>query len=458
MFQNYAPTTFNRYISDSLVANKRVRYTIWDTAGTREANSTRTLACREADVFLVCYKIAEPASLFSAINFWVPEVRAQAPSTPVILVGCQSDLRTDRGVVAALAKVGKSPVSSQQALAMSQQIQAVMYVETSAKTSVRGVSSAMEVAALTSLGQISAANTGAATTTATTKGRSTPSGLTTPRQNSSPVPPPPTTGTAPPIHQRQSSLVPSTPSPMISKKQPRNRSLSVTRHRHDVYRTSLRPVDFSPSSQGVGANDSLLSLEPADTIWDQFNATKENFSPACSPRQGGVAGGDGGDSPASSRQSQSSPRSPILAARSSKMGSLSSMSMRSKSSTLSSTKSDASMNSVNNNINNNNTSVHSNSSSSSNKQQTISITTTKTPRQARKTPDKSKTTNEKMITIKCQRLTADRTYEEVEIEVPAPVYETMQNYSETGSPGGGRREKRGGLGTKIKCLFSKTAA
>ena len=114
MFQNYAPTTFNRYISDSLVANKRVRYTIWDTAGTREANSTRTLACREADVFLVCYKIAEPASLFSAINFWVPEVRAQAPSTPVILVGCQSDLRTDRGVVAALAKVGKSPVSSQQ--------------------------------------------------------------------------------------------------------------------------------------------------------------------------------------------------------------------------------------------------------------------------------------------------------------------------------------------------------
>ena len=83
-------------MSDSLVANKRVRYTIWDTAGVMETNTTRTLAFREADVFLLCYKISDPSSLFSAINHWVPDLRQQAPSTPIVLVGCQSDLRTDR--------------------------------------------------------------------------------------------------------------------------------------------------------------------------------------------------------------------------------------------------------------------------------------------------------------------------------------------------------------------------
>ena len=66
-----------------------------------------------------------------------------------------------------------------------------------------------------------------------------------------------------------------------------------------------------------------------------------------------------------------------------------------------------------------------------------------------------------MITIKCQRLTADKMYEEVEIEVPAPVYETLQGRE--GEAGRSRERRTGGgglaetLGTRIKCLFSKTA-
>ena len=36
---------------------------------------------------------------------------------------------------------------------------------------------------------------------------------------------------------------------------------------------------------------------------------------------------------------------------------------------------------------------------------------------------------EKTITIKCQRLNADKQYEEVEVEVPAPIYETLRFYN-----------------------------
>ena len=58
--------------------------------------------------------------------------------------------------------------------------------------------------------------------------------------------------------------------------------------------------------------------------------------------------------------------------------------------------------------------------------------------------------------IKCQRLTADKTYEEAEIEVPAPVFKKLE----------GREEVRKGtwdwglpetLGTRIGGLFSRTA-
>jgi hypothetical protein len=58
----------------------------------------------------------------------------------------------------------------------------------------------------------------------------------------------------------------------------------------------------------------------------------------------------------------------------------------------------------------------------------------------------------KMIRIKCQRLTEDKIYEEVEIEVPAPVYETMQACNTEPSNSKDKRKKES-LGSKLKNLF-----
>ena len=57
----------------------------------------------------------------------------------------------------------------------------------------------------------------------------------------------------------------------------------------------------------------------------------------------------------------------------------------------------------------------------------------------------------KMIRIKCQRLTEDKIYEEVEVEVPAPVYETMQACNT--EPGTREKRKKESLGSKLKNLF-----
>ena len=60
---------------------------------------------------------------------------------------------------------------------------------------------------------------------------------------------------------------------------------------------------------------------------------------------------------------------------------------------------------------------------------------------------------DKMIKITCQRLNADKIYEEVEIEVPAPIFETLQ--ATNGEGVNGRKNGLSGLGSKLKNLFIK---
>ena len=50
-------------------------------------------------------------------------------------------------------------------------------------------------------------------------------------------------------------------------------------------------------------------------------------------------------------------------------------------------------------------------------------------------------TGERMVSIKCQRLRPDKTYEEVDIEVPEAVYNTMS--MSNNKPGGGQPGDRG---------------
>ena len=80
-------------------------------------------------------------------------MRRHAPLTPIVLVGLQADLRGDRATLASLAKIGRSPVSRDQARSFSQQIEAVSYVETSAKVSSKGPEAIFQLAAKISLEQ-----------------------------------------------------------------------------------------------------------------------------------------------------------------------------------------------------------------------------------------------------------------------------------------------------------------
>ena len=301
----YTKTGFETLTTSSVVDGKRVKFTIYDTAGTRGSNTHREIAYREADVFLLCYKISDPTSLFGAINHWVPELRSHAPATPILLVGCQIDLRSDRHTINHLAKQGRSPVSSDQARSFSQQAEAVAYVETSAKTSTQGPASVFELAAKICLEQM-----------------------------------------------KESLQLP-------------------------------KPISTSTPEHTL---DREFSTDSAEHFWEQY-------------------------------QSPPLPRSNLTAFQrnASLSSSLSSSLNSTRSSTLSIPRSPV-----------------------RNRRNSMSL---------RNRPSKANQP-ERMIKIKCQRLTVDKIYEEVEIEVPAPVFETMQacnNPTDT--------KKKESLGSKLKNLF-----
>ena len=101
--------------------------------GSPAYDSVRPLSYQEADVFLLCYKISDPISLYNIKNKWIRELRSHREDLPVVLCGCQADLRTDPTTLSHLGKTGRTPVTTEQALAICCEISAVNYIETSAK-------------------------------------------------------------------------------------------------------------------------------------------------------------------------------------------------------------------------------------------------------------------------------------------------------------------------------------
>uniref|UniRef100_A0A1B6CR53 Rho-related GTP-binding protein RhoE n=1 Tax=Clastoptera arizonana TaxID=38151 RepID=A0A1B6CR53_9HEMI len=150
----YTPTGFEKYATTYNVGDYRTHFSVWDTSGTTAYDSVRPLAYPDTQIFLLCFRISDPDSLDNAVNKWYPEIRQHCDNTPVILCGCQNDLRNDIETLSYLSKQRKTPVTSEQAVTVSRQIAATTYVETSAKTSSKAVRDAFEVAALAALGKL----------------------------------------------------------------------------------------------------------------------------------------------------------------------------------------------------------------------------------------------------------------------------------------------------------------
>jgi len=291
---------------------------------------------QSADVFLLCYRISDPASLFSAINFWCPEIRCYAPTTPIILVGCQSDLRMDREILSTLARRGQAPVSTDQGLTLSQQSGCLYYLETSSKCAPKSAYSVLEVAALAKFGGHPAQRSH--------QNQHLPRNMSVSLMNlPNKIMPPP---------------VP--PKPMLHNNIP---TLGTSGHQQvqpKILNHQPPPPMVPPKPRKAVSTMNLNYEHQKENLVIHRPASRSNLLSGSSPR---------------------------LNFRTSKERSMSSL---------------------------------------------LSLSGPRTPKLNRKSRD-----NDKTVTIKCQRLNSERQYEEVEVEVPAPIYDTLRFYNSESSASSG---------------------
>lgn len=99
-----------------------------------EFDEFRALSYAHTDVFLLCFSVVNPTSFHNITKKWVSEIRAYNPSSPIVLVGTQSDLLLDVNVLINLDRSNVKPVLSSRARSMAEKIRATDYIECSSLT------------------------------------------------------------------------------------------------------------------------------------------------------------------------------------------------------------------------------------------------------------------------------------------------------------------------------------
>lgn len=150
--ESYTPTGFDTYSGSYNVSDTyTIHMSIWDTSGDAGYDRVRPLSYSDANLVIICFSIDNPESMENVVSKWHPEVREHCPSQPMMLVGCKADLRAEAKNLPPGAP-RPALVSYDQGLKTAKHIGALVYSETSSKTSQRSVNDVMEVAALSSAG------------------------------------------------------------------------------------------------------------------------------------------------------------------------------------------------------------------------------------------------------------------------------------------------------------------
>lgn len=136
---NYVPTIFDNYITNVTIGDKKIALELWDTAGQEDYEELRPLSYPETDIFLITYSIVGPDSFDNVKQKWHKELKdywekENTAPVPIMLVGTKKDLLTNREILEELKKQEKTIVTTEQAKQLAEEINAVDYLECSAKS------------------------------------------------------------------------------------------------------------------------------------------------------------------------------------------------------------------------------------------------------------------------------------------------------------------------------------
>ncbi|XP_041810414.1 rho-related GTP-binding protein RhoV-like [Chelmon rostratus] len=130
----YRQTAFDVFTGVVHVNGVPTRIKLIDTAGQEEFGHLRSLCYAHVDVFILCFSLVNPVSFDNITSKWIPQIRAGNPTSPIILVGTQSDLRHSVDVLIRLDQRHTKPVHFSRARRLAHRIRAHDYLECSALT------------------------------------------------------------------------------------------------------------------------------------------------------------------------------------------------------------------------------------------------------------------------------------------------------------------------------------
>ena len=93
--ENYLPTILNCCFSDAEVFGEKIELVLIDVSGRDDYKRLRECAYHKVDAVILCYSIANAASIDNVVKKWTPELKEHATKVPYILVGTKKDLRDD---------------------------------------------------------------------------------------------------------------------------------------------------------------------------------------------------------------------------------------------------------------------------------------------------------------------------------------------------------------------------
>ncbi|KAF7667545.1 hypothetical protein LDENG_00057740 [Lucifuga dentata] len=131
--EKYAPSVFEKYVTTISIGGKEIKLNLYDTAGQDDYDRLRPLSYQEANLILVCFDVTNPTSFENVLIKWHPEVKHFCRDTPVVLIGCKTDLRKDKECARKLKAMNLAPITYTQGEETRQQMNAELYLECSAK-------------------------------------------------------------------------------------------------------------------------------------------------------------------------------------------------------------------------------------------------------------------------------------------------------------------------------------
>merc|ERR1712066_661342 len=132
--KEYEPTIFENENKIFDMNGKEINLSLWDTAGQEDFKTVRQLAYDNIDILVIAFSIVVRQSFQNVKDFWHKEVQdnlVKFKDTKIVLIGTKSDLKNDSD---STGQPKDAPISKAEGETLANEINAVCYVETSAKT------------------------------------------------------------------------------------------------------------------------------------------------------------------------------------------------------------------------------------------------------------------------------------------------------------------------------------